>query len=295
MTPLRKRMIEDMQLRNFSPQTQRTYLHHIAGLARFYQTSPEHLNLEDLRQFQVYMAGECRYSAESLNQFVSAAKFLYGVTLEAPFDAGALLRARVPIRAPIILSQEEIERFFDNVPSLRNRTALMVAYGSGLRVSEVVALKVEHIDSPRKLLRVEQGKGKRDRYTLLSPRLLEVLRTWWRAARPMDWLFPGWRVNAHLTAASLQDACRDAVERAGLRKRITVHSLRHSFATHLLENGTDIRVIQVLLGHRRIDTTARYTAVSSQLIAQTQSPLDQLEARKRLGRKPRTKSKATTP
>ena len=241
------------------------------------------------------MAGECRYSAESLNQFVSAAKFLYGVTLEAPFDAGALLRARVPIRAPIILSQEEIERFFDNVPSLRNRTALMVAYGSGLRVSEVVALKVEHIDSPRKLLRVEQGKGKRDRYTLLSPRLLEVLRTWWRAARPMDWLFPGWRVNAHLTAASLQDACRDAAERAGLRKRITVHSLRHSFATHLLENGTDIRVIQVLLGHRRIDTTARYTAVSSQLIAQTQSPLDQLEARKRLGRKPRTKSKATTP
>jgi integrase len=239
MTPLRKRMIEDMQLRNFSPQTQRTYLHHIAGLARFYQTSPEHLNLEDLRQFQVYMAGECRYSAESLNQFVSAAKFLYGVTLEAPFDAGALLRARVPIRAPIILSQEEIERFFDNVPSLRNRTALMVAYGSGLRVSEVVALKVEHIDSPRKLLRVEQGKGKRDRYTLLSPRLLEVLRTWWRAARPMDWLFPGWRVNAHLTAASLQDACRDAAERAGLRKRITVHSLRHYAASRTMPRGSE--------------------------------------------------------
>jgi integrase/recombinase XerD len=293
MTPLRKRMIEDMQLRNFSPQTQRTSLHHITGLAQFYQTSPEHLNLEDLRQFQVYMAGECRYSAESLNQFVSAAKFLYGVTLEAPFDAGARLRAKVPIRAPLILSPQEIERFFDNVPSLRNRAALIVAYGSGRRVSEVVAVKVSHIDSQRKLLRVDQGKGKRDRYTLLSPRLLEVLRTWWRAARPMDWLFPGWRVNAHLTAASLQEACRDAVARAGLRKRLTVHSLRHSFATHLLENSTDIRVIQVLLGHRRIDTTARYTAVSSKLLAQTQSPLDQMEARKRLGRKPKTKSKAT--
>lgn len=215
------------------------------------------------------------------------------MTLEAPFDAGALLRAKVPIRAPIILSQPEIERFFENVPSLRNRAALMVAYGSGLRVSEVVAVKVSHIDSQRKLLRVEQGKGKRDRYTLLSPRLLEILRTWWRAARPMDWLFPGWRVDAHLTPASLQQACHDAVERAGLRKHISVHSLRHSFATHLLENGADIRVIQVLLGHRRIDTTARYTAVSSQLIAQTQSPLDQMQARKRLGRKPKTKAQAT--
>ena len=157
----------------------------------------------------------------------------------------------------------------------------------------MVALKVAHIDSQRKLLRVEQGKGQRDRYAMLSPRLLEVLRIWWRAARPMDWLFPGWRVNAHLTPASLQQACHDAAERAGLRKRITVHSLRHSFATHLLENGTDIRVIQVLLGHRRIDTTARYTAVSSQLISRTQSPLDQLDARKRLGRKPKAKSKAT--
>jgi integrase/recombinase XerD len=293
MTPLRKRMIEDMQLRNFSPQTQRTYLHHIAGLAQFYQTSPEHLNLEDLRQFQVYLASDCRYSAESLNQFVSAAKFLYGVTLEAPFDAGALLRARVPLRAPIILSQQEIERFFENVPSLRNRAALMVAYGAGLRVSEVVALKVSPIDSQRMLLRVEQGQGHRDRYAMLSPRLLEVLRIWWRAVRSTDWLFPGWRVNAHLTPASLQQACRDAVERAGLRKRITVHSLRHSFATHLLENGTDIRVIQVLLGHLRIDTTARYVAVSSQLVSQTQSPLDQLGARKRLGRKPKTKSQAT--
>jgi site-specific recombinase XerD len=157
----------------------------------------------------------------------------------------------------------------------------------------VVALNVALIDSQRMLLRVEQGKGQRDRCSMLSPRLLEVLRTWWRAVRSTEWLFPGWRVSAHLTPASLQQACRDAVERAGLRKRITVHSLRHSFATHLLENGTDIRVIQVLLGHRRIDTTARYTGVSKPLISQTQSPLDQLEARKRLGRKPKNKSKAT--
>lgn len=294
MTPLRKRMIEDMQLRNLAPETQRGYLHHIAGLARFFQISPEHLNLEDIRQYQVYLANDCRYSADSVNQFLSAVKFLYGVTLEAPFDTGALLRARVPNKAPIILSQQEVTLFFDHVPSIRYRAALMVAYGAGLRVSEVVALKVSDIDSQRMLLRVQQGKGQRDRYAMLSPRLLQVLRAWYRAARPTDWLFPGWRVNRHLTPASLQSACHDAARQAGLRKHITVHTLRHSFATHLLENGTDIRVIQVLLGHQCIDTTAHYTQVSTHVIRGTQSPLDHLEARKKLGRRPRTKAKTAS-
>ena len=294
MTPLRKRMIEDMQLRNLAPETQRGYLHHIAGLARFFQISPEHLNLEDIRQYQVYLANDCRYSADSVNQFLSAVKFLYGVTLEAPFDTGALLRARVPNKAPIILSQQEVTLFFDHVPSIRYRAALMVAYGAGLRVSEVVALKVADIDSQRMLLRVQQGKGQRDRYAMLSPRLLQVLRAWYRAARPADWLFPGWRVNRRLTPASLQSACHDAARQAGLRKHITVHTLRHSFATHLLENGTDIRVIQVLLGHRSIDTTAHYTQVSTQVIRGTESPLDHLEARKKLGRRPRTKAKTAS-
>ena len=290
MTALRKRMTEDMQLRNLAPETQRTYVHHITGLARFFQTSPEHLNLEDIRQYQVYLANDCRYSVESVNQFVSAVKFLYGVTLEAPFDTDGLLRGRVPHKLPIILSQQEVGLFFGHVPSMRYRAALMVAYGAGLRVSEVVALKVSDIDSKRMLLRVQQGKGQRDRYAMLSPRLLEVLRAWYRAARPTDWLFPGWRVNAHLTPASLQQACHDATQQAGLRKRVTVHTLRHSFATHLLENGTDIRVIQVLLGHQRIDTTAHYTAVSTQVISGTQSPLDHLEARQKLGRQPRAKA-----
>src|ERR1039457_883361 len=278
MTPLRKRMIEDMQLRNLAPQTQRSYLHHIAGLARFFQISPEHLNLEDIRQYQVYLANHCRYSADSVNQFLSAAKLLYGVTLEAPFDTGCLLRARIP----------------KNVPSIRYRAALMVAYGAGLRVSEVVALKVEDIDSQRMLLRVQKGKGQRDRYAMLSPRLREVLRAWYRAAPPTDWRFPGWRVNRHLTPASLQCACHDAAQQAGLRQRIAVHTLRHSFATHLLENGTDIRVIQVLLGHRSIDTTAHYTQVSTRVISGTESPLDHLEARKKLGRRPRTKARTAS-
>jgi integrase/recombinase XerD len=241
MTPLRKRMIEDMQLRNLAPQTQRSYLHHITGLARFYQTSPEHLNLEDLRQYQVYLANECRYSADSVNQFLSAAKFLYGVTLEAPFDTGCLLRARIPKNAPIILSQQEVALFFDHVPSIRYRAALMVAYGAGLRVSEVVALKVADIDSQRMLLRVEKGKGQRDRYAMLSPRLLPVLRAWYRAARPVEWLFPGWRVPAHLTPASLQQACHDAARQAGLRKRITVHTLLST--EHTLPHASPVEYV----------------------------------------------------
>src|ERR1017187_1345015 len=282
MTPLRNRMIEHMQLRNLAPETQRGYLHHITGLARFYQTSPEHLTLEDLRQYQVYLARAGWYSADSLNQFVSAAKFLYDITLEAPFDTGGLLRAKVPHRLPTILSPQEVAGFFEHVHHLRDRTA------------EVVALKVEDIDSPRMLLRVQQGKGQRDRYATLSPRLLQVLRAWWRAARPTEWLFPSGPAGRHLTPATLQEACHKAAHWAGIRKHITVHTLRHSFATHLLENGTDIRVIQAMLGHQRIDTTAHYTAVSKQLIARTQSPLDHLQARKKLGRRAQAKKSLPT-
>jgi site-specific recombinase XerD len=243
-------MMDDMQLRNLAPETQRTYLHHITGLARFYQTSPEQLNLEDLRQYQVYLAQDCLYTAESLNRFVSAAKFLYDITLEAPFDTAGLLRAKVPRRVPAILSQQEMLPFFGHVERLRGRAALMVAYGAGLRVSEVVSLKVPDIDSQRMLLRVEQGKGQRDRYAMLSPCLLEVLRAWWRAARPSDWLFPSGPAGRHLTPASLQEACHKAARLAGIRKHITVHTLRHSCATPFLENGADIRVIQAVLGHQ---------------------------------------------
>jgi site-specific recombinase XerD len=173
--------------------------------------------------------------------------------------------------------QEEVLTFFDHVPSLKYRAALMTCYGAGLRVSEAVALKVADIDSQRMLLRVEQGKGQKDRYAMLSPRLLEVLRRYWRAARPRHFLFPSWRPAQHLCTTSLQLACREAVLRAGIQKRVTIHTLRHSFATHLLENGTDIRIIQALLGHSRIDTTARYAAVSPRVVAATVSPLDNLD------------------
>lgn len=276
MTPLRQRMLEDMQLRNYAPATQKNYIHYVAGLAKYFQTSPENLGLEDIRQYMLYLTNDRRLSPESINTFVTAAKFLYLQTLEMPCGEEQFPRVRRLHKLPVVLSHEEVVQFFDHIPGLKYRAVLMACYGAGLRISEAVALKVGDIDSQRMLIRVEQGKGKKDRYAMLSPRLLEVLRTWYRAARPPQagYLFPGWRTGHHITATSLQVAVRQASLACGLRKRITAHTLRHSFATHLLENGTDIRVIQVLLGHSQIDTTARYTAVSPQVVAATLSPLD---------------------
>ncbi len=278
MTPLRQRMIEDMQLRNLTPETQRNYVHHVAAFARYFGKSPEILDIEAVRQYQLYLLNERKLSPETINQYISSVKFLYLTTLEMPWTEEYFPRVRRPHKLPIVLSQEEVLAFFDHIPSLKYRAALMTCYGAGLRVSEAVALKVSDIHSQRKLLRVEQGKGQKDRYAMLSPRLLEVLRRYYRAVRPQGgYLFPSWRKDHHLCTASLQLACREAALRAGIHKRVTVHSLRHAFATHLLENGADIRIIQVLLGHGRIDTTARYAAVSPQVVAATVSPLDKLD------------------
>jgi integrase/recombinase XerD len=277
MTELRKRFIDDMTLRGLAPRTQRNYIAHVAAYARFFGRSPELLDLEAVREYLLYLIHERKLSPEAVNQQSSALKFLYLVTLEMPWGSADFPRVRRPHKLPIVLSQEEVVQFFDHVPGLRYRAALMLCYGAGLRVSEAVAIKVSDVDSQRMLIRVEQGKGHKDRYAMLSPRLLDVLRTYWRAARPENYLFPSPRRGRHLNAGSLQQACHDARLRSGLRKRVTVHTLRHSFATHLLENGTDVRVIQVLLGHSRIDTTARYAAVAPQLIGRTISPLDTLD------------------
>jgi integrase/recombinase XerD len=294
MTPLRQRMIEDMQLRNLSAATQRVYLHYIFGLARFYRISPDLLSLEEVREYQLYLINERKYSAESVNHFVIAAKFLYNITLEIPWPDNALPRCRVPFRLPVVLSATEVDEFFQHVCTIRYRAALMTAYGAGLRVSEVATLQIGDIDSKRMLIRVRQGKGKKDRYAMLSPRLLEALRCWFRSQHPAgqpqktspeDWLFPGWRQGHHMNVESLQTVCREAARAAGISKRVTVHTLRHSFSTHLLENGTDMRVIQVLLGHSRIETTARYAQVSPQVVAATVSPLDNLGRNARKGKK----------
>ena len=285
MTPLRQHMIEDMQLRGLDPKTQRNYIHHVANFARYFGKSPEELDAEAIRQYQLFLLNERKLSPESINQYISSIKFLYLVTLEMPWTDEYFPRVRRPHKLPVVLSQEEVLAFFDHISSLKYRAALMVCYGAGLRISETVSLRVGDIDSQRMLLRVDQGKGHKDRYAMLSPRLLDVLRRYYRfqhtgagsPANPADYLFPSWRKDHHLSTTSLQLACREAALRAGIAKRVTVHTLRHSFATHLLENGSDIRVIQALLGHSRIDTTARYTAVSPQVVAGTVSPLDKLE------------------
>ena len=278
MSPLKRRFIEDMQLRNLALTTQRSYLHYTEEFSRFYNCSPAKLDLEAIRQYQLHLLHEKKLSPESINTFISSVQFLYLNTLEMPWDKSCFPRMRVANKLPVVLSPEEVAQFFEHVPSLKYRTALMLFYGAGLRINEAVSLKVSDIDSKRMLLRVEQGKGKKDRYATLSPRLLAVLRCYYRATRPdkEGWLFPSWRTNHHITSNSVAQACRDAAKQSGLTKRVTAHILRHSFATHLLENGTDIRVIQVLLGHSRIETTARYTRVSAQTIAGTASPLDAL-------------------
>ncbi len=276
MTPLRQRFIEDMHLRGLAATTQRSYLHYVTGFASFYKTSPDRLDLEAVRQYQLYLIHEKKLSPESINAFVSAVQFLYQVTLEMPWGKDCFPRMRRPHKLPVVLSQEEVLRFFNHVGCLRNRAALMLCYGAGLRIGEAVAVRVSDIDSQRMLIHVRQGKGQKDRYAMLSPRLLAVLRSYWRAARPKDYLFPTWREGRHMTSSTVAIACRNACLNSGIPKRITAHTLRHSFATHLLENGTDTRIIQVLLGHSRIDTTARYTAVTPHSIAKTMSPLDTL-------------------
>lgn len=274
MTPLRQRMLEDMQLRGMAPSTQRSYVSQVARYARFYDVTPERLDIDALRQYELYLLNERKCSVETVNGFVSAAKFLYQVTLEMPWSDEMFPRAKRPYKLPVVLSREEVELFFEHVSGLRNRACLMTCYGAGLRIGEAVALKIGDIDSQRMLIRVEQGKGGKDRYVMLSERLLQILRTWWRAAKPGYWLFPSWREGQHLSATTLQNACREAAAGARLTKKVTAHTLRHSFATHLLEGGTDIRVIQVLLGHSQLNTTARYTAVSPQLVSSLRSPLD---------------------
>jgi integrase/recombinase XerD len=276
LSPLRRRMIEDMQVRNLSPVTQRCYVHAVVKLARHFNRSPDRLGLAEIRAYQIHLT-TTGISWAGFNVAVCALRFFYGVTLGRTAMVERIPYARKRRQLPVILSADEIARFLAAVPSLKHRAALMTAYAAGLRVSEVVHLKLTDIDSSRMLIRVEQGKGGRDRYIMLSPQLLVVLRGYWRETRPVHWLFPGQDESRPLDASVLQWACRKARAAAKLGKSITVHTLRHSFATHLLEAGTDIRTIQVLLGHRDLSTTARYTQVAATTIGNVTSPFDRLK------------------
>lgn len=275
ISPLRRRMTEDMTVRNLSPATQQSYISAVSKFSRFFGRSPDQLDLEDVRTFQVHLVAK-GISWPGLNQIVCALRFFYGVTLRRDEIPERIAYARQPRKLPEVLSADEVVRFLEAVPSLRTRVALTTAYAAGLRASEAVSLKVANIDSGRMVIRVQQGKGGKDRYVMLSAQLLGILRTYWRLARPKDWLFPGRAPAKPIEVNVLHAACRSACVASGLAKRVTVHTLRHSFATHLLESGTDIRIIQVLLGHSNLSSTARYTHVSSGLIRQTNSPLDRL-------------------
>lgn len=275
ISPLRRRMIEDMTIRNLSPATQRSYLHAVGKLSRYFGRAPDRLGLEDVRAFQVHLVST-GLSWPALNQTVCALRFFYGVTLGHEEVPERIAYAREPRKLPVVLSADEVVRFLEAVPSLKTRAALTTAYAAGLRASEAVWLKVSNIDSGRMVIRVERGKGGKDRYVMLSAQLLAILRTYWRLARPRHWLFPGRDETKPIDVQVLHAACRSACTAARLSKRVTVHTLRHSFATHLLESGADIRIIQVLLGHANLSSTARYTHVSTGLIQNTESPLDRL-------------------
>lgn len=276
ISPLRQRMIEDMTIRNLSPATQRSYLHAVSKLSRYFGRAPDRVGLEDVRAFQVHLVSS-GMSWPALNQTVCALRFFYGVTLGHDEVPERIAYAREPRKLPVVLGADEVVSFLEAVPSLKTRVALTTAYAAGLRASEAVGLKVADIDSGRMVIRVEHGKGGKDRYVMLSAQLLAILRTYWRLARPHHWLFPGRTGTKPIDVQVLHAACRSACAAAGLSKRVTVHTLRHSFATHLLESGADIRIIQVLLGHANLSSTARYTRVSAGLIQRTESPLDRLK------------------
>ena len=272
---LRQRMIEDMTARRFKEKVQKDYVRHVRTFTKFLGRSPDTATSEDLRRFQLHMARQ-QIGAPTINSAIAALRFFFSMTLERPDLVRPLRIVTTPRKAPVVLSPEEVARLLQAAPGLKYKAALSVAYGAGLRVSEVANLKVSDIDSGRMMLRVEQGKGQRDRDVMLSPRLLELLREWWKAARPQVWLFPGQNPINPVTPRQLNRAVTVAKDLAGISKRVSPHTLRHSFATHLLEQGVDIRVIQVLLGHAKLETTALYTRVAVSTVRDIKSPLDRL-------------------
>lgn len=277
MTPLRRRMIEDMQVRGLCEKGQKAHLRAVADFARFLGRSPDTATPEDVRAYLLRMT-QSEVGIPTFNHRVVALRFFFGMTLGREDMKRLLQFRRAPITLPVVLSPEEVGELLDAAPGpgLKYKAALSVAYGGGLRAAEVCALKVVDIDSERMLIRVERGKGGKDRNVMLSPSLLELLRDYWREARPQGWLFHGKPTGTPLSARQLNRAFTTAKQMAGITKKATLHTLRHSFATHLLEQNTDVRVIQVLLGHAKLSTTARYTQVATKTIRDVMSPLDAL-------------------
>ncbi|WP_310388096.1 site-specific integrase [Roseateles sp.] len=282
ISPLRQRMIDDMRMRKLELKTRTAYLRAVKKLADFLRRSPDTATVEDLRRFQLYLVDQGT-SPITINATISGLKFFFGITLGRNELMLKMQTVRVPQKLPVVLSRDEVTRLIAAAPNLKSQTALSVAYATGLRVSEVIGLKVTDIDSKRMTLRVEQGKGSKDRYAMLPPLLLERLRAWWRLANaqgkmlPGGWLFPGMNPTNPLTARQLNRAICIAAETAKIDKRVSMHTLRHSFATHLLEQKVDIRLIQVMLGHKKLETTVVYTHVATELLREVVNPLQEIQ------------------
>ena len=275
ISPLRQRMIDDMTIRNMSPNTKNIYISAVARFSAYHRRSPDQLGLEDIRDYHLHLVSR-NLKPTTINPIMGALRFFYGKTLGQKDIVDEIPYARRADTLPAVLSREEVERFLKTVRNLKMRTAFITIYAAGLRVSELVALTSRDIDSTRMVIAVRHGKGGKDRYVMLSEQLLGILRDYWKRTKPTHWLFPGPDPLQPVTTRSLQRVFHDAAEAAGLDKNVTVHTLRHSFATHLLEQKVDIRVIQGLLGHRNINSTTRYTRVAVDTIRQIQSPLEQL-------------------
>lgn len=276
MTPLRQRMIDDMRVRNLAVNTQNAYLLQVSAFARYFSRSPEKLGPEEIRSYQVYLINEKKLAPSSLCITVSALRFLYNVTLKQPWAVKEIPAPKKPQKLPIVLSPEEVQHFLGYAANPKHHAILSTLYAAGLRVSEACRLKVTDIDSQRMTLRVDQGKGNKDRYSLLSARLLEILRCYWKQERPTVWLFPGCPRDRPISREAVGSVCHKVHALSGLKKPVTPHSLRHAFATHLLEGGTELRTIQLLLGHRSLSTTARYLKLATSNVCATTSPFDLL-------------------
>jgi integrase/recombinase XerD len=281
ISPLRQRMTEDMQLRKLAPKTQTSYIRAVKKLADYLGHSPDTATAEDLRQFQLHLTDKGT-SRITINATITALRFFFEVTVGDKEVAGKLNTVPVPRRLPVVLSREEVARLLEATSNLKYKAAFSVAYGAGLRISEVVSLKISDIDSERMTLHVEQGKGRKDRYAMLSPVLLDILRRWWREGHGRGllldggWVFPGQNPVNPLSTRQLSRAIRAAAADAQIGKRVSMHLLRHSYATHLLEQKVDIRLIQVLLGHNQLETTRLYTQVATDVLHEVASPLESL-------------------